>query len=388
MNGTLYALDLLNTGIGFGAATLIGILFGFFLEQAGFGSSRKLTGVFYLTDMTVMKVMFSAVVTAMVGYAYIVGFGWLNPAEVYMLDTYWGAQIVGGLIFGVGFVMGGWCPGTALVGLASAKWDALVFLVGVVLGSIVFNEAYPLVQPLADGAHAGTLFVSENLRLSGPLAVLLICVGAVLIFAISTALERRAGSTVRPSSWPRRAAAILVLSAIGVSFLPDTRRESVGPTMPRGPVRTASVTAAAPSDLLHDVDAAADHIDPVDLATLVMAGTPGLTVVDLRPASDFAAFHIRGAVSIPLSTLAAKAAGRLPKTGPLVLYSNGTTHAAQAWLVLRMMGWENVRVLTDGILGFWRDCLTPPSLSAAVLDPAAAQQASTGFAERRAFFLE
>ena len=93
----------------------------------------------------------------------------------------------------------------------------------------------------------------------------------------------------------------------------------------------------------------------------MMAADPGLLVVDIRPAPDFALFHLRGAVNMPLEQLASRLAElRAAKT--VILYSNGTTHSAQAWLALRHLGFTNALVLTDGLVGFWRDCLTPPSL--------------------------
>ena len=79
------------------------------------------------------------------------------------MPTVYGAQIVGGLIFGVGFVMGGWCPGTAAVGLASGKLDALVFLGGAVLGSIIFNELFPVIQPLYTWGNQGVVFIYQTL---------------------------------------------------------------------------------------------------------------------------------------------------------------------------------------------------------------------------------
>jgi len=124
---TFFGAGTLDTTGAFLAALIIGALFGVALEQAGFGSSRKLTGVFYFEDMAVIKVMFSALITAMLGLAYFQAAGFIGPDELYFLPTIYGAQIIGGLIFGVGFVMGGWCPGTAAVGLASGKLDALVF---------------------------------------------------------------------------------------------------------------------------------------------------------------------------------------------------------------------------------------------------------------------
>jgi len=116
---TFFGTGTLDTPWAFLAALVIGLLFGLILERAGFGSSRRLTGVFYFTDMAVLKVMFSAMLTAMLGLAFAQVFGLIAPAELYVLPTVYGAQIVGGLIFGVGFVMGGWCPGTAAVGAAS-----------------------------------------------------------------------------------------------------------------------------------------------------------------------------------------------------------------------------------------------------------------------------
>ena len=67
------------------------------------------------------------------------------------MPSIYGAQIVGGLIFGVGFVMGGWCPGTAAVGLASGRLDALVFLAGAGIGSVLFNEMFGLLKGIYPG---------------------------------------------------------------------------------------------------------------------------------------------------------------------------------------------------------------------------------------------
>ena len=95
---------------------MIGIGFGFFLERAGFGSARKLTDQFYFKDMAVFRVMFTAIVTAMLGLFYLAACGWVDLSLVYIQPTYLWPQIVGGLLLGVGFVVGGYCPGTSLVG--------------------------------------------------------------------------------------------------------------------------------------------------------------------------------------------------------------------------------------------------------------------------------
>ena len=239
-----------------------------------------------------------------------------------------------GLLFGVGFVMGGWCPGTALVGLASARWDALVFLVGAGLGSILFNELFPLIRPLQEGGHAGLLFLPDTLSVSWRVFPLLFCLVAVGAFAGSTWMERKFGKDAdketRPDGRNRTAAIVLLLAAAGLIFV----------TPATGPVRE-DVSAAAPG-LLGEVAAAADHIEPEELADHLMAGGDGLTVIDLRSPEAYRAFHIRDAINIPLAELSGRAGSLAGRR--VVLYSNGTTHAAQAWLMMRQWGWSDVRV--------------------------------------------
>ena len=376
MSGTLYATGSLQTGVGFMISGLLGILFGFFLEQAGFGSSRKLTGIFYFRDMAVLKVMFTAVITSMVGVHYLLALGWLSQSQIYMLETFWAAQIVGGLIFGIGFVVGGWCPGTAVVGLASAKWDALVFLVGVILGSILFNEVFPLIQPLYEGMRGGNLFLWELLNLPPKGLILIVCLLAIGLFTLSTRIESRADPLLKPSkiAFKRHvlSAAVLVLMAAFLLIVPQRR-----PPIPE-PVARAG--------FLQEVEQAGDHVDPMDLAHRVISGKSKITLVDLRSGEDYARFHLRGAIHIPLATLAQEADRRLPRDGLVVLYSNGTTHAAQAWTELRHWGWTNVKVLTDGLIGFWRECLTPPSLDG-FTDEGTSHKRYKAFIDRKTFFI-
>jgi hypothetical protein len=134
-------------------AGLLGLAFGFWLERAGFGSSRKLTAVFYFRDMAVVQVMFTAIVTAVLGLRALVVLGLADPSAIHHMETFLWPQALGGLVFGVGFVTGGWCPGTALVGLAAGKADAGVFLLGAIAGSLAFAAAWPALEGfMASGA--------------------------------------------------------------------------------------------------------------------------------------------------------------------------------------------------------------------------------------------
>ncbi|MCM2326915.1 MAG: YeeE/YedE family protein [Lysobacter sp.] len=123
-----------------GLALVIGLGFGFFLEKAGFGSTRKLAAVFYFYDMAVVKVMFTAIVTAMAGIFILSSAGALDFAELYIEPSNYPAAIIGGIVFGVGFIVGGYCPGTSLAAAATGKIDGWVFIAGIFIGSYAYAE--------------------------------------------------------------------------------------------------------------------------------------------------------------------------------------------------------------------------------------------------------
>lgn len=148
MSAPLYPTGVIGDEAGFIAVFFIGLAFGFFLERAGFGSSRKLANVFYFKDWAVLRVMFTAIVVAMLGLLYFTGMGWMDNAAVTQKETFLGAQIVGGLLLGIGFIVGGWCPGTSAVGMASGKLDAWAYFGGLLFGTVVFSAGYDGLQPL------------------------------------------------------------------------------------------------------------------------------------------------------------------------------------------------------------------------------------------------
>lgn len=189
---TFFGADLLGSTSALVVAGLLGVAFGVFLEQAGFGSSRRLTGIFYLQDMAVLKVMMSAIVTAAVGLRVLVAAGLLDLAQVHQLETVLAPQVVGGLLFGVGFVTGGWCPGTALVGAASGRADALAFLAAAGLGSLGFAAAWPALSSFAREGACGVCALPETLGMPAGLVVAAVAAMALGAFVLSERLEARA----------------------------------------------------------------------------------------------------------------------------------------------------------------------------------------------------
>jgi hypothetical protein len=169
----------------------IGIGFGFALEQGGFSSSRKLAGMFYGYDTTVLKVFFTAAIVALVGSQFLSFFGFLDLSLVYVNPYFVGASIVGGVIMGAGFVMGGFCPGTGISALSIGKIDAFVFLIGGLVGAFLFAETYPFVETFAINGFKGPMKVDEWLGVSPGIFTFILIVAAVFLFWISELAEKK-----------------------------------------------------------------------------------------------------------------------------------------------------------------------------------------------------
>jgi len=171
-------------------AFLIGIGFGFALEQAGFSSSRKLAGMFYGYDATVLKVFFTAAIVAMIGSRILSSLGLLDMSLVFHNYYYPGPAIVGGIIMGAGFVMGGFCPGTGISAAAIGKIDAIIFLFGGGVGAFIYAETYPLIQTFQNQGNRGAVKLSESLGLSDSLFILIVVVIAVVLFWLAEKAEK------------------------------------------------------------------------------------------------------------------------------------------------------------------------------------------------------
>ena len=172
-------------------ALIIGTGFGVALEQAGFSSSRKLAGMFYGYDTTVIKVFFTAAIVALVGSQFLSYFGLLDLNLVFVNEFYVNAAIVGGIIMGAGFIMGGFCPGTGLSALSIGKIDAMVFVAGGLTGAFIFAETYPYIQNLANGTYKGPVKISDALGISPGVFTLLLIIAALLMFWLAELAEKK-----------------------------------------------------------------------------------------------------------------------------------------------------------------------------------------------------
>lgn len=194
MNAPFYKFGAFGDETSLVVAFVIGIGFGFALERAGFGSAKKLVSQFYLDDLAVFKVMFTAIVTAMLGVFYLGWLGVLDLKLVYLTPTNLWPQIVGGLVLGFGFVVGGYCPGTSLVAAATGRIDGLVVVLGVAAGTFAIGESFPWIKGFYESGGMGRRTLPEVLHLPYGLVVLLVVIVALAGFAGAEWLERRAAA--------------------------------------------------------------------------------------------------------------------------------------------------------------------------------------------------
>ena len=221
--------DIISSNLNLVVALFIGLLFGAILEQAGFSTSKKLVGLFYGYDFTVLRVFFTAGVVAMVGVMAFVHFGLLDPKLIYINPTFLWSAIIGGLIMGLGFVVGGFCPGTSICSAAIGKIDALVFIGGTFLGVLIFMEGYPLFEALYKAKDLGIPLIYDTLGIPQAWFAFIMVVFALLAFWATTLIEKRVNG-IQPAIVPVTPrslgfAVVGILLAISVFFLPEPRSD-------------------------------------------------------------------------------------------------------------------------------------------------------------------
>ncbi|MBW2256729.1 MAG: YeeE/YedE family protein, partial [Deltaproteobacteria bacterium] len=303
----LYGLDILGYQGGLVVFTLVGVAFGFVLERAGFGQAPILAAQFYGTDMRVLKVMFTAIVTALFGLTLFSGLGILDLSLVQVTPTYLWPALIGGLLLGVGFVVSGYCPGTAVVGLSSGNMDAGFTILGVTVGSILFGPAYPLLLGFYESGAQGVLRFPELLGV--PQAVLALAVFGMAVGAfffgewVERFFSQRAGIEAPPSV-PRTRNRVFVGLAVAAAL---------------GLGTLALPKVVVPEEAGREVA----QLDLEELTHTLIERPDTLWVVDLRSPSACQEARIPGALCRSAEDPDGAFMKTLPPTRRLVLYGEG-----------------------------------------------------------------
>lgn len=172
-------------------AILIGMAFGYILEASGFSSSRKLAGVFYGYDFVVLKVFFTSAVVAVLGIFYMDYLNLVDITQLYVHPTYLWAAIIGGMVMGVGFLAGGFCPGTSLCAVAIGKIDGIVFTIGLMIGIFIFAELFDVLEPLFVGSNLGNITLVDSLNISPYWIIFIFTIIALVSFVISDIVRKK-----------------------------------------------------------------------------------------------------------------------------------------------------------------------------------------------------
>lgn len=318
---------------------IIGISFGAILEMAGFGNSTKLAAQFYFKDMTVLKVMFSAIVVAMVLIFGATAIGLLDYNLLWVNPTYLWPGIVGGLIMGAGFIIGGFCPGTSLVAAATLKKDGIFFVLGVLAGIFIFGETIDNFAIFWNSSYMGRFTLPELFGLPTGVVVVGVVVMALVMFWGSEKLERHFGGKdpSKAPKWRYAAAGVLLAGAFAVMFIGQ-------PTLAD---RWQSM--AADKDII--LEERQVQIHPGELLDSLNDVQLKVVMLDVRDEADFNLFHILDSRHVPLDEIPSiiDELHLQPANTLFVTISNDEAQAAEAWKILQAESVPNAYILEGGI---------------------------------------
>ena len=339
--------EVIGNELNFIVALFVGIAFGFILEQAGFSTSKKLVGLFYGYDFTVLRVFFTAGLVAMIGVIAFDHWGLLDISLVYINPTFLWSAIIGGLIMGLGFVVGGFCPGTSVCAAAIGKIDAMIFIAGSFLGVLLFAEGYPLFENLYKATPWGNVRVFDTLGMSQSLFAFLLTVVAVGAFWATTWIENKVNGKSNPefNSKPlylglTGLALILALSAFA---LPEKRDALLAELDDTNFVNSYVVGS----------------MDCDELAFNLMDKDKNLQIIDLRKQKDFDVMSLPNSTRFDLENLFEKTAHKLLtiKHKKNVFISEDEIMAKKGAVLARELGYTESYYLKGGLKQFRNDIL-------------------------------
>ena len=354
--------DVISDQLNLVVALVLGIGFGAALEQAGFSSSRRLAGVFYGYDFTVLRVFFTAAVTAMSGVLLLGYFGYLDTDAIFVNPTWLYPALAGGAIMGVGFVLGGYCPGTSVCAAAIGKVDAMFFVGGGLLGVLAFGELYPLYHGFYESTSLGAIKVFDSLGISQGMFAFLLIVIAVGAFAVTTQIEKRVNSKGAPSlDFTSRkhllAAAGVVALGIVFIFLPDRKSHLI--------------------DRVSDPAYLSSHpvqvITADELAFRIVDREPRVRIIDIRTPEACAKLALPGSSNIQMKEFFGKEWTTMLSQRHVkkVVLADSEPQEHAACLLLAELGYENIAALEGGLDAFNATIMTPgaPVVPATRWDP-------------------
>ena len=340
---------------------VIGFAFGFTLEMSGFGDSRKLAAQFYFTELTVLKVMFTAITVAMVLLFGAVGLGLLDFSQVWVNPTYLASGILGGLIMGVGFIVGGFCPTTSLASASTGKIDGMLFMLGGFVGAFLFGETEKYFDGwYTNAGYYGRLTLDQVFGIPVGAVVVIVILMALFMFWGGEQLERIFGKKDLSKEPKLRIVGAVALFAGAVAVLAigspslEVRYNKVTFT------RTETIEQLNADPIVNTLTYNADEMlenrlvftSPAEVFKSKYNQSMNPIYLDVRSEADYNLYHIEDAVNIPLNRLTEVIPVLLsepPANTVFILMSNDETAATQAWKILVGSSVQNAYILEGGV---------------------------------------
>lgn len=159
---------------------IMGFFFGFLLQKGGVAKYDVIIGQLLLKDFTVIKIILSAIVVGMIGIYLMKG---MKLVQLHPKPGSFGITVIGGLIFGIGFALLGYCPGTISAAIGQGNLDALLGgLVGIIIGSGIFAHLYPKLDKVLSKGWFGEITIPEYLKVNAWMVIIPLCLLIILFF--------------------------------------------------------------------------------------------------------------------------------------------------------------------------------------------------------------
>ncbi len=340
---------------------VIGFAFGYTLEMSGFGDSRKLAAQFYFTEMTVLKVMFTAITVAMVLLFGAVGLGILDFSQVWVNPTYLASGILGGLIMGVGFIVGGFCPTTSLASASTGKIDGMMFMLGGFVGAFLFGETEKYFDGwYTNAGYFGRLTLDQVFGIPKGAVVVIVILMALFMFWGGEQLERIFGKRDLSKEPKLRVAGAVALFAGAVAVLAIGSPSLVDRYNKVTFTRTETVEVLNADPIVNTYVYTADEMlekrlaftSPAEAFKTKYNQAVNPVYLDVRAEADYNLYHIEDAVNVPLERLLEVVPVLLsepPANTVFILMSNDEAAAVDAWKLLVGSSVQNVYILEGGV---------------------------------------
>ena len=344
---------------------LVGIGFGVSLETAGFSISTKLAGQFYFKDQTVFKTMFTAVLFAMPLLFIAVGLGWLDYDRIYVPPTYFWPGVVGGLMLGAAIIVGGFCPGTSIVSTGTGKLDGLLFVLGAMVGALLFGGTVDRFYDFSNSSYMGRFTIPDWLGLdTGVVVFVLVIFGVLLIWgadAIERAWKKREG-LFDPATAGKEHRILVGVSALLIAL--------GAITLIMGQPTSADLWNRVAPEKQPLLDSRAVQIHPAELREAIYNPLMKVIMLDIRDEEDYNLYHIQGARRLGITQVPSLIPDlqNEPDGTVVVVMSNGETPATETWKILVSKPGINAYIL-DGGINNWISIYAPNAFDPIPIPP-------------------